>query len=56
MNQNRIAKMSQIFENFQKFDCSKRSKLKFLKIKLSLFSNRKIFKSNILKTNNEIRR
>ena len=30
-----------------KFDCSKRSKLKVLKIKLSLFSNRKIFKSNI---------
>ena len=31
----------------RKFDCSKRSKLTFLKIKLSLFSNREIFKSNI---------
>ena len=31
----------------RKVDCSNRSKPKFLKIKLSLFSNRKIFKSNI---------
>lgn len=28
-------------------ECSKRSKLKFSKIKLSLFSNRKVYKSNI---------
>ena len=33
--------------NVRKADCSKRSKLKFLKIKLSLFSSRKIFESNI---------
>ena len=33
--------------NVRKVDCSKRSKLKFLKIKLSLFSSRKIFESNI---------
>ena len=33
--------------NVRKVDCTKRSKLKFLKIKLSLFSSRKIFESNI---------
>ena len=33
--------------NVRKVDCSKRSKLKCLKIKLSLFSSRKIFESNI---------
>ena len=33
--------------NVRKVGCSKRSKLKFLKIKLSLFSSRKIFESNI---------